>query len=141
LIGYENRLLAAEDFNDDTKDAGELGAGHTVTALYEIIPVGVDTDVEIRGVDPLRYQTPPARSSASGGGGTELGYVKVRYKRPGSETSVLLQQAVPTRSGAASADFNFASAVAGFGMLLRESEFRGNLTPARVIELARAGRG
>lgn len=139
LIGYENRLLAAEDFNDDTKDAGELGAGHTVTALYEIIPVGVETDVEIRGTDPLRYQTPPARSTTSLG--AELGYVKVRYKKPGSETSVLLEQPVPARSGSASADFNFASAVAGFGMLLRESEFRGNLTPAQVIELARAGRG
>lgn len=142
LIGYENRLLAAEDFNDDTKDAGELGAGHTVTALYEIVPVGVETDVEIRGVDPLRYQAPeatPARSPNAGDG--ELGYVKVRYKKPGSEASTLLEQPVAARVASQSADFTFASAVAGFGMLLRDSEFRGDLTADRVLALARAGKG
>jgi Ca-activated chloride channel family protein len=78
LIGYENRLLAAEDFNDDTKDAGELGAGHTVTALYEVIPVGVETDYTIGGVDSLRYQTPVAQQLPDTG---ELLFVKLRYRR------------------------------------------------------------
>jgi Ca-activated chloride channel family protein len=136
LIGYENRLLANEDFNDDTRDAGEMGAGHTVTALYEIIPAGVRSDAPVRGVDPLRYSTP---SRATGGGG-ELAFVKVRYKLPDGDTSRLLQHPV-REGGAPSRDFDFATAVAGFGMLLRGSEHRGSLTVADVVRLADRSRG
>lgn len=141
LIGYENRLLAAEDFYDDTKDAGELGSGHTVTALYEIVPVGVETDVEIRGTDPLRYQTRPGPAGGGAAPSDELGFVKIRYKRPGSENSILMDLPVRGTATTPSRDFNFAAAVAGFGMLLRESEYRGNMNPDRVIELAGAGQG
>ncbi|HEU0013896.1 MAG TPA: von Willebrand factor type A domain-containing protein [Longimicrobium sp.] len=138
LIGYENRLLAAEDFNDDAKDAGELGAGHCVTALYEVIPVGVRTDVQIRGVDSLRYSTPPPSAARQTG---ELAFVKIRYKLPDSETSRLLDHAVRETRRGPSPDFEFATAVAGFGMLLRESEHRGTLTLDQVIRLAERSRG
>jgi Ca-activated chloride channel family protein len=140
LIGYENRLLAAEDFNDDRKDAGELGAGHSVTALYEVVPVGADSDVQPRGVDALRYQTPAASSGAHGG---ELLNVKLRYKEPDGETSRLLARAVrdPGRGARTSNDFRFAAAVAEWGMLLRESEHRGRSTADGVLALARGARG
>ncbi len=140
LIGYENRLLAAEDFNDDRKDAGELGAGHSVTALYEVVPVGADTDVQPRGVDALRYQTPAAPAGAHG---SELLNVKLRYKEPDGETSRLLARAVrdPGRGARTSNDFRFAAAVAQWGMLLRESEHRGRSTPDGVLALARGARG
>ncbi|MCZ6915668.1 MAG: DUF3520 domain-containing protein, partial [Gemmatimonadetes bacterium] len=134
LIGYENRLLAAEDFNDDTKDAGELGAGHTVTALYEVIPVGVETEYAIGGVDSLRYQTPVARALPDTG---ELLFVKLRYKAPDGDTSRLLTHVVEDVVRDASRDLRFASAVAGFGMLLRESEFSGRWTMAHVLNAAR----
>ena len=138
LIGYENRLLADEDFNDDTKDAGELGAGHTVTALYEVVPAGAQVP---RGeVDPLRYQPrsdgPPLSSF-----GDELMFVKVRYKDPEGTRSRLLQQPVADRPRSPSSDFRFATAVAGFGMLLRESEHAGNLTLNDVVRLAEKGKG
>lgn len=139
LIGYENRLLAAEDFNDDTKDAGELGAGHAVTALYEIIPIGVETDVEIRGVDSLRYSTPGRPSATSRG--EELAYVKIRYKAPDADESRLLERPILDRGSEMSRDFTFAAAVAGFGMLLRDSPHRGALTLDDVVALAREGRG
>lgn len=138
LIGYENRLLANEDFNDDRKDAGEMGAGHTVTALYEIIPVGVRSDALVRGVDSLRFQA-PARPAASARG--ELAFVKIRYKRPDGETSRLMEHPVRDGDGAVTRDLSFAAAVAGFGMLLRESEHRGSLTLADVIRLAERSRG
>ena len=143
LIGYENRLLADEDFNDDTKDAGELGAGHTVTALYEIVPVGVPLP---RGdVDPLRYQpgADPADAEAGlpGGFEDELLYVKVRYKDPDGSESKLLTHAVADRSGSPSGEFRFATAVAGFGMLLRDSPHAGRYTLDDVIRLAERGRG
>jgi len=137
LVGYENRLLAAEDFNDDRKDAGELGAGHSVTALYEVVPVGADTPA--RGVDPLRYQAPSRSTPATGGG--ELAYVKVRYKRPTEDESRLMQRPVVEHSRSMSRDLSFAAAVAGFGMLLRESEHAGRLTPQQVIALAQVARG
>jgi Ca-activated chloride channel family protein len=137
LIGYENRLLAAEDFNDDTKDAGELGAGHSVTALYEIVPVGAETDVEIRGTDPLRYVTGGERAADSG----ELAFVKVRYKAPDGERSQLLEVGVEGRTTTSSADLTFAAAVASFGMLLRESPHSGNATFDTVLALARDGIG
>jgi len=142
LIGYENRLLADEDFNDDTKDAGELGAGHTVTALYEIVPPGLPVP---RSVDPLRYQpaaepqtpveSPPAAFE------DELLYVKVRYKDPDGAESKLLAHAVADRSRSPSRSFRFAAAVAGFGMLLRDSPHAEGLTPDDVISLAERGRG
>ena len=134
LIGYENRLLAAEDFNDDTKDAGELGAGHSVTALYEVIPVGVEMEYAIGGVDSLRYQTPVARQLPDTG---ELLFVKLRYKTPDGDTSRLLTHPVEDVVRDPSQDLRFASAVAGFGMLLRESEFSGTWTMAHVLNAAR----
>ena len=142
LIGYENRLLADEDFNDDTKDAGELGAGHTVTALYEVVPAGLPVP---RSVDPLRYQPtaepqPPARTSASEFEG-ELLYVKVRYKDPDGHESRLLAHAVADRSRSPSESFRFAAAVAGFGMLLRDSHHAGSYSLDDVIALAERGRG
>ncbi len=139
LIGYENRLLADEDFNDDTRDAGDLGAGHRVTALYEILPVGVESDVTVRGTDPLRYREPGDVSSRAES--DEVAFVRVRYKPPRGSESRLLEHPVPDASETPSADFRFASAVAGFGMLLRESEHRGDITASRVLSLARSGLG
>ncbi len=137
LIGYENRLLADEDFNDDTKDAGELGAGHTVTALYEVVPAEADVP---RVVDELRYQ-PRANDPPPSEFEDEMLYVKVRYKDPDGEKSRLLGQAVADRSGMPSADFRFATAVAGFGMLLRESPYAGTFTLDDVVKLAERGKG
>ncbi len=138
LIGYENRLLAAEDFNDDTRDAGELGAGHSVTALYEVVPVGVESPA-LGGVDPVRYQVV--------GGGTrqaasrELGFVKLRYKEPSGATSILLEETLMDADEAASGDLRFASAVAAFGMLLRESEYCQGFSISDVLRLARGSVG
>ncbi len=137
LIGYENRLLADEDFNDDTKDAGELGAGHTVTALYEVVPA--DAGVP-RVVDELRYQ-PRANDPPPSEFEDEMLYVKVRYKDPDGEKSMVLGQAVADRSGMPSTDFRFATAVAGFGMLLRESPYAGTFTLDDVVKLAERGKG
>ncbi|MCB1797134.1 MAG: DUF3520 domain-containing protein, partial [Candidatus Competibacteraceae bacterium] len=89
LIGYENRILAAQDFNDDTKDAGEIGAGHTVTALYEIIPAGADSEVNVPPIDELKYQQKPAPAAAATDSG-ELLTLKIRYKQPDGDTSKLL---------------------------------------------------
>ncbi len=140
LIGYENRLLRQEDFNDDTKDAGEIGAGHTVTALYEIVPAG--KGLQIPGVDPLKYQTPMGATDVAQSG--ELLTLKLRYKQPDGETSRLLE--FPVRDGdkaysQASQDFKFAAAVASFGMILRQSPYQGNGTLAAVLELAQEGKG
>ena len=138
LIGYENRLLADEDFNDDTKDAGELGAGHTVTALYEVVPAGAQVP---RGeVDALRYQPQPDDPPLSDFD-DELMYVKVRYKDPDGARSNLLELAVADRTRAPSTDFRFAAAVAGFGMLLRDSEHAGDLTLTDVVRMAEKGKG
>jgi Ca-activated chloride channel family protein len=140
LIGYENRLLHKEDFNDDTKDAGEIGAGHTVTALYELVPAG--QSVGVPSVDPLKYQTPP--QPAAPAQSDELLHVKVRYKAPEGDTSQLIE--TPVRDGGltypqASPDFKFAAAVAGFGMVLRDSPYKGSANLEAVIELAEAGKG
>ncbi|HET7461783.1 MAG TPA: VWA domain-containing protein [Longimicrobium sp.] len=137
LIGYENRTLAAEDFNDDHKDAGELGAGHSVTALYEVVPVGVPVS-PARGVDPLRYQQ--VRPTRQAGDSGELLTVKLRYKAPDGEQSRLIVRPLPDRRvalAATSADFRFAAAVAEWGMLLRGSSFRGESSYGQVTELAR----
>jgi Ca-activated chloride channel family protein len=137
LVGYENRLLRAQDFNDDQKHATDLGVGHTVTALYEVVPAGRPAPAP--GVDPLRYQQPGKPSPAANSG--EWLTVKMRYKDPGTEASKLLGQALsgPIRDvGQAPADFRFAAAVASFGLLLRGSEYRGDATYARVRALAGA---
>ena len=140
LVGYENRRLRARDFNDDAKDAGELGAGHTVTALYEIVPPG--EAVNTGGVDPLRYQRPveppPARATVPS---TELMTVKVRYKKPDSGVSTLVSVPVAGRETASARHLPFAAAVAGFGMLLRDSPFKADATWADVVRLANSGRG
>jgi Ca-activated chloride channel family protein len=140
LIGYENRLMRDEDFNNDRKDGGELGAGHSVTALYEVVPVGVPFTVALSSVDSLRYQSVPA-ATASRGGGRELLFVKVRYKDPEGAESRLLNHAVANRVRRASSDFQFASAVAAFGMLLRDSEYRGSANTDLVLAAARRGMG
>ena len=139
LIGYENRLLDDEDFADDTKDAGELGAGHTVTALYEVVPAGLPVP---RGgeLDSLRYQSRPV-AEPSGDFDDELMYVKVRYKDPDGTASKLLDHAVADEPRTPSADFRFATAVAGFGMLLRESPHAGEWSLDDVVAMAERGRG
>jgi Ca-activated chloride channel homolog len=140
LIGYENRILRAEDFNDDTKDAGEIGAGHTVTALYEVVPAGKEGSLP--GIDALKYQKPveAARESKSG----ELLTLKLRYKDPDGTASKLIQFPVSdsgTNWTQASRDFKFASAVAALGMILRDSPYKGNATLGSVLDLAEAGKG
>lgn len=138
LIGYENRLLNNEDFKDDTKDAGELGSGHTVTALYEIIPVGVKS-VYIKEVDDLKYTTPVAVGQKG-----ELLTVKFRYKKPNEDESKLIVKTVKNKSkkfAQASTDFKFSAAVALFGLQLRKSIFINTTHKKDVIALAEAGKG
>jgi Ca-activated chloride channel family protein len=137
LIGYENRLLRNQDFNDDRKDAGEIGAGHTVTALYEVVPVGAE--VNVPGVDPLKYQRPT--TSAPGVARDELMTVKLRYKAPDADESRLITVPVKNHTTEISANVGFAAAVAEFGMLLRQSEHRGTSTHADAAALARRFRG
>ncbi len=135
LIGYENRMLAKEDFNNDAKDAGELGSGHTVTALYEIIPVGVKAD-ELNSVDALRYSSAKGTKPA-GDFGNEVINIKLRYKQPDGNKSTLLQQAVIDSENTASSDnYKLAAAVAQFGMLLRASAYKGNASYASAKTLA-----
>ena len=141
LIGYENRLLRSEDFNDDTKDAGEIGAGHTVTALYEIVSPEV-WKAEAK-VDPLRYQEPSALSPTART--AELLNLKIRYKDPEGSESKLLVTAVPDRpevpAAEASREFRFSAAVAAFGMLLRNSELKGTASYAQVKAFAKGALG
>jgi Ca-activated chloride channel family protein len=137
LLGYENRLLAREDFADDRKDAGELGAGQAVTALYEVVPVGAEP---VALADSgLTYQDVSVRPSARRS--RELLTVRVRYKPPTGAESRLFTRPVTDRGDEPNEDFRFASAVAGFAMLLRDSEHRGTVTFDRVIALARGARG
>jgi Ca-activated chloride channel family protein len=143
LVGYENRMLDAKDFNDDRKDAGEMGAGHTVTALYEIAPPG-DPNAGPK-VDPLKYQDNPEAKAvpAKAGASDEFMTVKLRYKKPDKSESVRTQD-VPVKAVAGvepDGEFKFASAVAAFGMLLRKSDFAGEASMDMVLELARQGRG
>ncbi|MGH7497733.1 MAG: YfbK domain-containing protein [Gemmatimonadales bacterium] len=138
LLGYENRMLAKEDFADDRKDAGELGAGHTVTALYEVVPVGAKA-VALAD-DSLVYQHVSIRPEAAHT--SDLLSVRLRYKEPRGSTSKLLTSTVADRrSGEASEDMRFASAVAAFAMLLRDSENKGSVTYDQVLDLARGARG
>jgi Ca-activated chloride channel family protein len=138
LVGYENRLLNEEDFDNDKKDAGELGAGHTVTALYEIVPAKGDGDQSRR----LKYQQSDVLPEASNT--NELATIKFRYKKPDSDKSILMTEtilhtALPVTQ--TSDNFRFSAAVAGFGMLLRESEFKGSINYGNVLTLARASKG
>lgn len=137
LIGYENRLLNDEDFNDDKKDAGELGSGHTVTALYEIIPVGIGSSF-VKGQDPLKYQKNIRQVS---GNADELLTVKFRYKEPTGSKSKLITQVVNNRVNESSSNLDWSLAVAGFGMLLRDSEYKGDLSYADVLRLAKSSKG
>jgi Ca-activated chloride channel family protein len=140
LIGYENRLLRAEDFNDDTKDAGEIGAGHTVSALYEIVPSGKQPDSP--KVDALKYQS--SRKLSPAADRDEVMTLKLRYKEPNGSKSKLLVGTVQDRGDeyrAASDNFRFSAAVAGFGMLLRDSKYKGATTFALITDLARDARG
>jgi Ca-activated chloride channel family protein len=135
LIGYENRMLAREDFNNDKVDAGDIGAGHRVTALYEVIPVG-----QTGRLDPLRYtQQLPAAADARAG--NELANVKLRYKKPESDTSQLLEYPIAKGSVMSadklSADFRFAASVAAFGQILRGGKYVGNFGYDDVARLAR----
>ncbi|MEP6711340.1 MAG: von Willebrand factor type A domain-containing protein [Ferruginibacter sp.] len=141
LIGYENRLLNKEDFNNDKKDAGELGSGHTVTALYEIIPAGVKSDF-LKTVDPLKYQKTKRTEPSSFN--EEILTVKFRYKAPDKDNSELIVHAVlddviPMNSS--SENFRFATAVSGFAMLLRNSEYKGNSSYTQVLSMANAALG
>ena len=137
LIGYENRILAAQDFNDDKKDAGEIGAGHTVTALYEVVPTNKNVEVGAAKVDDLIYQekselTAKAKSD-------ELMTLKIRYKEPEGDKSKLILNPIRDEGkqfAESSVDFQFAAAVASFGMILRNSEHKGTSTYASVQELA-----
>lgn len=141
LIGYENRLLEDKDFNDDLKDAGDLGSGHTVTALYEIIPTGVQSSFT-PSVDPLKYQENKKNSINSGS--LEMLTVKLRYKEPDGNRSKLLQKPVIDASTifeGSSNNFRFAAAVAEFGMLLRQSDFKQKSSYAQVISLVEQSMG
>jgi Ca-activated chloride channel family protein len=162
LIGYENRRLAAEDFNDDKKDAGEIGAGHTVTALYELVPAkaagresattddtarqaGSSTRETQTGIDPLRYQkqVAPKVDLTDAANSGELFTLKLRYKQPDGDTSKLIEHPVKDSGNAyrdASGDFKFAASVAAFGMTLRHSQHRGTITLDGIKELAQEGR-
>jgi len=140
LIGYENRLLAKEDFADDTKDAGELGAGHAVTALYELIPI--DADEATRPTPELKYQDTELSDEAEQT--DELMTVKLRYKQPDGDESILIVYPVLDESidfDQSSDNFKFAAAVAEFGLLLRGSEFKGDATYDQVLDLAQESKG
>ena len=140
MIGYENRLLRDEDFNDDTKDAGEIGAGHTVTALYEIVPVGQ----ELPGskADPLKYRAQPELKAEAHG--SEWLTLKLRYKQPDGEQSRLIEFPVEHDPAARTDDsdnYRWSAAVAGFGMLLRDSKYKGTTNVGLILDLARPAVG
>jgi Ca-activated chloride channel homolog len=139
LLGYENRLLRDEDFRDDTKDAGEIGAGHTVTALYELTPVG---EAVAAAIDPLKYQQTGQLTAAAQTG--QLFTIKLRYKAPDGQESQPLEFHTFDRDApfaSASVDGQFAAAVASFGMLLRDSQHKGNSNFDAVLEIASSSLG
>ncbi|MFD2247808.1 vWA domain-containing protein [Pontibacter ruber] len=142
LIGYENRALEDKDFNNDKKDAGDMGAGHTVTALYEIVPVGANSATQAGKVDELKYQKTQLEAKAKNT--NEILTMKLRYKAPDGNTSKLITTTVSDKAVAAdktSDNFRFSAAVAACGMLLRDSEFKGNASFPMVLELAKGARG
>jgi Ca-activated chloride channel family protein len=135
LIGYENRMLATEDFNNDAVDAGEIGAGHTVTAIYELTPVGS----QATRLPPLRY----ADDSAAQGKADEIAFLKLRFKQPDAEQSELIEQAIakPAQIGDGSVQLQFAAAVAAFGEALRGGKYLDGFSYAKIAELARRAEG
>ncbi len=138
LIGYESRLLKDEDFNNDAKDAGDMGAGHTVTAFYEVIPAGVKNEY-VGKVDDLKYQK-KEKMTLKPTGSDELLTVKLRYKAPDKDVSRKMELPfVDNKGDSVSSDFRFASAVAMFGQLLRDSDFKGTADYDKVIKLAKQG--
>ena len=142
LVGYENRVLAAQDFDDDTKDAGELGAGHSVTAFYEVIPVGADVDYEIDHSKAENYQD--FEKASSDFSGDDLMMARFRYKEPNASSSKLIEHYVADAYrpiSLASNEFKFAAAVAEWGLLLRGSQYSGNASFSQVMSLARNGIG
>ncbi len=148
LIGYEKRMLRKEDFNNDKVDAGEIGAGHTVTALYEVVPAGAATDSaeSVPPVEPLKYQSPATSKNASHSEAAtaEMLTVKLRFKKPDGDKSELIEHALVdsgTDFSRAPQDLKFAGAVAEFGMILRDSEYKGNGTLGAVLEWAQEGKG
>ena len=150
LIGYEKRLLRKEDFNDDRVDAGTIGAGRSVTALYEVVPAEGPSPAAVPAVDALKYQSAPAADAAKrlpGAAARELLTVKMRQKAPDrdrserTEEKALVDHGVPGEYANASPDFQFAAAVASFGMVLRDSPYKGDATLASALDLARAGQG
>lgn len=137
LVGYESRLLNKEDFNDDTKDAGEMGAGHRVTAFYEVVPVGVNSPLT-GSVDPLKYQETQTFTNPLFTGSPELLTVKLRYKEPNGNVSKKIEHPLIDRQNdQVSSDFRFASAVAMFGQLLRNSDYKGDASYNKVVTLAK----
>lgn len=153
LIGYENRMLAAEDFANDKKDAGEIGAGHTVTALYELIPVDAVRTPEYKGTEKLKYQdtqsstrpdAAPAQKLNAAAISGELLTLSLRFKQPDGHKSELREFPLKERGGkftAASKDFQFAGCVAQLAMILRDSQYRGQMTTAAIAEIAAATKG
>ncbi len=145
LIGYENRVLASADFKDDAKDAGDIGAGHCVTALYEIVPAGQSLEtspVARREVDPLKYQA--AGDTTPGTRTAEMFTVALRYKQPNGQTSTRLEFAAVDKGlqqSQASPDFKWSAAVAAFGMALRDSQCQGPMPLSAIAELAQSARG
>lgn len=140
LIGYENRMLKNEDFNNDKKDAGDLGSGHTVTALYEVIPAGVES--EFFKIDDLKYQTTKIEPSAYKS--DELMTIKLRYKKPSEDESKLIVHPLRDQNtplAKTSDNFRWSASVAAFGMMLRESEFVKNYNYEQVVQMAQAARG
>jgi Ca-activated chloride channel homolog len=132
LIGYETRILRREDFNNDKVDAGDIGAGHSVTALYEVTPVGSAAQLS----DPLRYQTADAATPSD-----ELGFLKLRYKLPGEDKSALIEVPIRANEAPASTEMQFAAAITGFGQLLVDSPYMGDWGYDQAIDLANAARG
>ena len=150
LIGYEKRLLHKEDFNDDRVDAGEIGAGRSVTALYEVVPADQGARGAGPAVDALKYQAAPAANAARRAPeavSREMLTVKMRQRAPGGDQSerteekALVDHGAPGEYANASPDFQFAAAVASFGMVLRDSPYKGDATLASALELAQAGKG
>jgi len=139
-------MLRKEDFNNDKVDAGEIGAGHTVTALYEVVPVGTANNpaTSVPSVDLLNYSSNEKSTSTRSTSSNEMLTVKLRYKKPDEDKSELVEHAVTDTNGRfenAPIDLKFAAAVAEFGMILRDSEYKGNGTFGTVLEWAREGKG
>ena len=152
LVGYENRLLNDEDFNDDKKDAGEMGAGHTVTALYEVIPAG--SDESLKSIDPLKYQSNSDNTDTNDKSrsydnvkadmSAELMTLKLRYKKPDGHTSTKVE--IPVKGKVldleeTSDNFRFSASIAEFGLILRNSQYKEDASIEHVISLAKASRG